>query len=112
MISLDGASLLAQVIPVLVLIVAVERRGLGYVKAARTLPGFFWWVARLVWTGLAVIGAVFAELWCITAVCSGVAPVGVNAAIVTVGGFLVGCAAAFATVSLALSIFDPLGGKE
>lgn len=100
MINTDGAGLIAQLIPVLVLVLAVERRMLG--PTALPARGFrrLWWWVRLGGMGASVVLAFLAVAYCVIAVSSGTTLTGWQAAIVSIAVAVVGFAA--------MSTFIPL----
>lgn len=106
MISTAGAGLIAQVIPVLVLIVAVEARALGAVVAGPSWSGpsrrMRW---KIMVTVVAVALTVVTEWTCIWSVSSGQALVPLLAFFVTIGLVAIGSVCFFTVLNLTIVTF-------
>lgn len=105
MISTAGAGLIAQIIPVLLLIVAVEARALGTVTKGTRLGASRWLRWRMMLTIIAVSLTISAEFFCIEAVSSDHPLLGVPAVTVLVGVFAIGIACYFTVLSLTIMTF-------
>ncbi|KQQ94604.1 hypothetical protein ASF62_11080 [Leifsonia sp. Leaf325] len=88
MISLEGAGLLAQVIPVGLLIIVIERRLVTRLLPTGRFASMTMWAGRVAMI-LAVLLGAFAVERCIVAVSSGEIPRGIDAAIIGLGAYLV-----------------------
>lgn len=104
-ISTDGAALIAQVIPVGLLIIAVERRALGGVRAPKTGRRRAMWIVRF-WALVAtVLLSVLGVLFCIVAVSTNKALDGLSAWIVIIGGVALAGVALDTTMDLTMRSF-------
>lgn len=107
MISIEGAGLLAQVLPVGLLIIAVERRALGpepYPRGRRyALAG--WWTLYVV-MGLTVAASIISTMLCVIAVSQSEPLEGVSAWIVTVSGIALALVAIRTTVALSMRSYS------
>lgn len=105
MISTDGAALIAQVIPVGLLIVAVERRALGGSRPPKTGRKRAYWIAKYIGLAATVLISVLAVLFCILAVSADEPLKGVSAVIVIIGGLMLAGIAMDTTIELTMRSF-------
>ena len=87
MISNDGAALLAQLLPVGVLLVVLESRFLAQVPRRKVFPGVYNTPARS-WFAIVAFANLVATAVCVYAVCAGVTLDGIPAGFVFVAGAL------------------------
>lgn len=111
MISVGAAALIAQVFPVAVLIIAVERRALGSEpfpqgRRAQARVAQAWWWLRYVGSGAVVAGAVLSVILCITAVSQDNPLAAESAVFVYVVGVLLALIVIGVTVSLTMRSFS------
>lgn len=111
MISVEAAALIAQVFPVAVLIIAVERRALGaetfpHGRRAKARLAQAWWWLRYVGSGAAVAGAVVSVILCIDAVSQDKPLAAESAVFVYVVGVLLALIVIGVTVSLTMRSFS------
>lgn len=112
MISVDGAGLIAQVLPVGILVLAVERRALGGTPyPTGGLRRVSWWLQYIV-AGVAVGGSVVSVILAVAAVSSNVPLSGADAVVVGTSGFLLAFAVGGVTVPLAMRSYRGVGPSD